>query len=77
VVDLVERCLGAQLFGVLRPAEDIADVLVAFVDGVGLQSLVYPELVSAARVEHLLDEQLSALGLQRSPESQRSEATKT
>ena len=64
VIDLVERCLAAGLFAVARPATDIADVLVAFVDGIGIQALLYPELVTAARVEHLLDEQLHGLGLQ-------------
>jgi AcrR family transcriptional regulator len=63
VLDLVERCVAAGSFGAAPDAEDIADVLVAFVDGIGLQALVYPELVSAARVEHLLDAQLDALGL--------------
>ena len=63
VIGLVERCLAAGILPPARGAEDVADVLVAFVDGIGLQALIYPELVSAARVEHLLDEQLAALGL--------------
>lgn len=66
VIDLVERCLAEGSFTVRRPATDIADVLIAFVDGIGLQSLVYPELISASRVDHLLDEQLNALGLRHS-----------
>ena len=68
VVDLVDRCLADGGFVVRRPAVDIADVLVAFVDGVGLQALVYPELIGPARAEHLLDEQLAALGLMRAAE---------
>lgn len=71
VVDLVERCLADGVFTagdpVGRVAGDIADVLVAFVDGIGLQALVYPELLSPARVEHLLDRQLAALGLPLAP----------
>lgn len=71
VVDLVERCLAEGVFTagdpVDRVAGDIADVLVAFVDGIGLQALVYPELLSPARVEHLLDRQLAALGLPLAP----------
>lgn len=63
VIGLVERCLAAGVLPPARRAEDVADVLVAFVDGIGLQALVYPELVTAARVEHLLDQQLAALGL--------------
>ena len=63
VIGLVERCLAVGVLPPFRRAEDVADVLVAFVDGIGLQALVYPELVTAARVEHLLDQQLAALGL--------------
>ncbi len=43
------------------PAEDLADVLVAFVDGIGLQALVYPELMTTERVEHLLATQIRSL----------------
>jgi AcrR family transcriptional regulator len=45
-----------------RTPEDVTDVIVAFVDGLGLQGLVYPELISSERTTHLLDAQLMALG---------------
>jgi AcrR family transcriptional regulator len=48
-----------------QPAADLTDVIVAFVDGLGLQGLVYPELISVARTMHLLDRQLEALGAPR------------
>jgi len=35
---------------------------VAFVDGLGLQGLVYPELLTKERIDLLLDAQLVALG---------------
>ncbi len=37
-------------------------MLVAFVDGLGLQGLVYPELLTKERIDLLLDAQLVALG---------------
>ncbi len=37
-------------------------MLVAFVDGLGLQGLVYPELLTRERIDDLLDVQLAALG---------------
>ena len=37
-------------------------MLVAFVDGLGLQGLVYPELLTRQRIDALLDAQLVALG---------------
>ena len=40
-------------------------MLVAFVDGLGLQGLVYPELLTTSRIEVLLDAQLQALGADR------------
>ena len=42
-------------------AEDQTDILVAFVDGLGLQALVYPELMTRERVERLLDAQIALL----------------
>lgn len=45
-----------------RPADEITDLIVAFVDGLGLQGLVYPELITAERTARLLDAQLVALG---------------
>lgn len=45
-----------------RPPDDVTDLIVAFVDGLGLQGLVYPELLTAERTTHLLDAQLVAVG---------------
>jgi AcrR family transcriptional regulator len=44
------------------PADELTDVLVAFVDGLGVQGLVYPELLTKERIGRLLDAQLVALG---------------
>jgi len=44
-------------------AVDLTDVLIAFLDGLGLQALIYPELFPADRQLELLDLQLSRLGL--------------
>ena len=44
------------------PSDELTDILVAFVDGLGLQGLVYPELLSKERITGLLDAQLVALG---------------
>ena len=60
-----DRGREAQRAGAIdaeRPAIDITDVLVAFVDGLGLQGLVYPELLTKERIDLLLDAQLVALG---------------
>ena len=62
---VMERVTEAQRAGVIdtdRPAADVTDVLVAFVDGLGLQGLVYPELLTQERIDVLLDAQLIALG---------------
>jgi AcrR family transcriptional regulator len=62
---VMERVTAAQHAGVLdtdRRAEDITDVLVAFIDGLGLQGLVYPELLTRERIDVLLDAQLVTLG---------------
>lgn len=45
------------------PAENLTDLLVAFLDGLGLQSLIYPELFPPDRQLELLDLQLTHLGL--------------
>ncbi|MEJ7720600.1 MAG: hypothetical protein WKF58_09205 [Ilumatobacteraceae bacterium] len=37
-------------------------MLLAFVDGLGLQGLIYPELLVRQRIETLVDVQLVALG---------------
>lgn len=42
-------------------AGDVADILVAFVDGLGLHGLIYPEHMTAERMEALLDGQVRAL----------------
>lgn len=44
-------------------AVDLTDVIIAFLDGLGLQALIYPELFPADRQLELLDLQLSRLGL--------------
>jgi AcrR family transcriptional regulator len=62
ILGLVEEAIAAGEFTEGLKAEDICDVLVAFVDGIGLQGLVYPELISVDRIERLLDLQLIALG---------------
>ena len=62
---MFDRVDAAQRAGAIdaeRSAIDITDVLVAFVDGLGLQGLVYPELLTTERIDLLLDAQLVALG---------------
>ena len=44
-------------------AENLTDILVAFLDGLGLQALIYPELFPPDRQLELLNLQLSQLGL--------------
>lgn len=44
-------------------AQDLTDLLIAFLDGLGLQALIYPELFPADRQLELLDLQLIHLGL--------------
>ena len=59
------RVVVAQKAGALerdRSAAETTDVLLAFVDGLGLQGLIYPELLTRPRIETLLDAQLVALG---------------
>jgi AcrR family transcriptional regulator len=48
-----------------RAGTVVADVLVGFVDGVGVQGLVYPELMSRERIGQLLDALLIAFGAPR------------
>jgi AcrR family transcriptional regulator len=62
VFDRVEAAQRAGAIGTERLAIDVTDVLVAFVDGLGLQGLVYPELLTKERIDLLLDAQLVALG---------------
>jgi AcrR family transcriptional regulator len=47
----------------LQVAENLTDILVAFLDGLGLQALIYPELFPPERQLELLNLQLSQLGL--------------
>jgi hypothetical protein len=44
-------------------AKNLTDVLIAFLDGLGLQALIYPELFPPDRQLELLDLQLIQLGL--------------
>lgn len=64
--DIVKNAvIDAQRVGALdrgRRAEDVTDIIVAFVDGLGLQGLVYPELLTPERITGLLDAQLEAFG---------------
>lgn len=46
-----------------RRSEDLTDVLIAFLDGLELQALIYPELFPPQRQLELLDFQLTQLGL--------------
>ena len=46
-----------------QAAENLTDILVAFLDGLGLQALIYPELFPPDRQLELLALQLSQLGL--------------
>lgn len=48
-----------------QTAENLTDILIAFLDGLGLQALIYPELFPATRQLELLDLQLSHLGLRK------------
>lgn len=65
VMELVDEAREAKALDRTRPADEVTDVLVAFVDGLGLQGLVYPELLTTSRIEVLLDAQLQALGADR------------
>ena len=64
-MELVDEAREAKALDRTRPADEVTDVLVAFVDGLGLQGLVYPELLTTSRIEVLLDAQLQALGADR------------
>ncbi|CAN5429478.1 TetR/AcrR family transcriptional regulator [soil metagenome] len=62
---VMDRVVAAQEAGALdtgRSASDTTDLLLAFVDGLGLQGLIYPELLTRRRIETLVDVQLAALG---------------
>jgi AcrR family transcriptional regulator len=62
VMERVEAAQRAAVLDAARPPADVTDVLVAFIDGLGLQGLVYPELLTHERIDALLDAQLVALG---------------
>ncbi len=57
----VAAVCAADRFDPSIDGDDITDILVAFVDGLGLQALVYPELITSERIELLLDLQLQHL----------------
>lgn len=57
----VEAAQTGDVFPAASDATALTDILVAFVDGVGLQGLVYPELMSAERIEQLLDMQIQMM----------------
>ncbi len=61
VLGIVEAAHEAGQLPDSLSADDQTDILVAFVDGIGLQALVYPELMTRERVEHLLDAQIALL----------------
>jgi AcrR family transcriptional regulator len=65
VMTLVEEAQAAGAVDCSLAAADTTDVIVAFVDGLGLQGLVYPELISSERTMHLLDTLLATLGADR------------
>jgi AcrR family transcriptional regulator len=65
VMTLVTEAQAADAIDASQSAADLTDIIVAFVDGLGLQGLVYPELISIERTMHLLDRQLEALGAPR------------
>ncbi len=60
VLRYVSRARDAGELSDAMPAADIADVLVAFIDGLGIQGLVYPELITPGRMEALLEQQVVA-----------------
>ena len=55
VMTLVTEAQAANAIDGSQSAADVTDIIVAFVDGLGLQGLVYPELISIERTMHLLD----------------------
>jgi len=61
VMERVAAAKDAGEFPAHASVEDLADLLVAFVDGIGLQALIYPELVTTERVTHLLDHQIELM----------------
>lgn len=65
ILDLVRESQRARQLDGKRKADIVTDVLVGFVDGIGLQGLVYPELISRERIDVLLDALLASLGANR------------
>jgi len=61
VMERVAATQEAGEFPAHASVEDLADLLVAFIDGIGLQALIYPELVTTDRVIHLLDRQIELM----------------
>lgn len=65
ILDLVRESQRAGQIDRKRKADIATDLLVGFVDGIGLQGLVYPELISRERIDVLLDALLVSLGASR------------
>jgi AcrR family transcriptional regulator len=65
ILALVRESQRAGQIDRRRKADIVTDLLVGFVDGIGLQGLVYPELISRARIDLLLDALLVSLGADR------------
>lgn len=61
VLGLVHAVLDRHPRPGMVDAGQITDVLVAFVDGVGLHGLIYPEHMTADRIRALLEAQVRAL----------------
>lgn len=63
-VSAVQESGGSAVAALPGEAASIADVLIAFVDGLGLHGLIYPEYMTIERMESLLDVQMqSVLGM--------------
>lgn len=62
IIELVEQAQAAEQLDDTQAADVVADITVAFVDGLGLQGLVYPELVTRERIDELVDAHLTAWG---------------
>jgi AcrR family transcriptional regulator len=65
ILDLVRESQRAGQIDRKRKADVVTDLLVGFVDGIGLQGLVYPELITRQRIDLLLDALLVSLGANR------------
>lgn len=61
VLDLARRCTDERSMGSAVDPEDAADMLVALIDGVGIQAMLDPERVSARRQMQAVDRMLLLL----------------